>query len=133
GRVRGGGGEGGGGGGVGGGVGEHEVQHGNAEQRQKHEEAPVPPAPLKVPVGRVNLVVLDGVLQFVGHVADREEVDQGGDEGDHHEHDGRQHVDAEADLEGGAARLAAVDSRPGHVPLPALFQFVVTALGVERL
>ena len=76
---------------------EDQVEHREAEQRQEHEEPAEAAAALQMAV-RCGLRDPRRFLQLVGHVADREEMDQRGDERDHHEHDGGQHVDAEAEL-----------------------------------
>ena len=80
-------------------VGEDEVEHREAEQRQEQEEAAESAAPLQMAVLGVDLVVLDVRLQLLAHVADREKVDQRGDERHHDEHERRQPVDGEAELQ----------------------------------
>ena len=55
------------------------------EQHGAHEE---------VQVGEISPVTL-----LVGHVADRVDVDQEADEGDHEEHDGRERVEQEGDVD----------------------------------
>ena len=62
----------------------------------------VPVTPL-----RGDVVVLDDLLLFLAHVAGREDVNQRGHERDHHEHDGRQMIDAIADRQNRAVTRIA--------------------------
>ena len=79
--------------------GDHDPEHREAEQRQGLEEPRVAARPVEVAApGEVHLVVGD-VVEFVVHVARRVDVDAGGDERDHHEHQHGQGVDVPADGE----------------------------------
>ncbi len=102
------------------------IEKQNSDRNMK--KRPKRPAAVEMAVGGVDLVILDGRLQFVGHVADREEMDERGDDRDHHEHQRREHVDAVADEEpraglGGGRRAAVLrvrhDAGPQHPAAPA--------------
>ncbi len=67
----------------------------------------------------VDLMVLDRLLQLFTHVADGEYMDQGGDERHHHEHEGGEAVDAEAELQGRAAPGVVGDSGEDAQPVGA--------------
>src|SRR5262249_30910711 len=56
-------------------VGQNQIEHGEAEERKVHEEPAKTAASLQMPPGRMNLVVFDGFLQFLPHVADGKEMD----------------------------------------------------------
>ena len=78
---------------------QQQIEHRKAKQRQVKEEPSKPPAAVQMPFCRVNVMIGDVLLQFVSHVAHRKDVDQGGDERHHHKHQGREHVDAEAQIQ----------------------------------
>ena len=84
------------------------------------------------PLGRLfvhdRLVVLDELLRLVGHVAEREEVDERRDERHHGEHGGGEMVDAVAEFELHAGAFVVVgadagrrrESRPGDAARPGV-------------
>ena len=77
----------------------HDAEHREAEQRQRLKKPVEPPRAVEMAaVGEVDLVVGD-VVQFIVHVARRVDMDAGGNERDHHEHQHRQRVDVPADRE----------------------------------
>ncbi len=68
-------------------VGQHQIEHRKAKERQEHEESAESPPTLQVPCFCMNLMILDHRRQLIAHVADREQVNQGGNERHHEEHD----------------------------------------------
>ena len=98
------------------------IEKQNSDRNMKNR--PKRPRRCRWPSLGVDLVVLDHRLQLVAHVADREEVDERGDERHHQEHDGGQAVDAVAELQdGGRARgratPAGCDRSPGRCDRPS--------------
>src|SRR6202171_2225855 len=65
---------------------------------------------MKMAMTGVDLVIFYRGLELIVHVTHGKEMDERGDEGHHHEHDGRQHIDAISH---------AQESRSVRVLLPA--------------
>src|SRR5262249_59953840 len=93
------------------------------------EGAERPPPPI-VPVLDVDLMILDVDLLLLGHVADREEMDKGGDKRHHQEHDAAEVIDLEANLKREALPcIAWCQPNPVDVAGPVRLQLLDLLLG----
>src|SRR5205823_8135355 len=80
-------------------IGQDQIEHRETKQGQKQEEPPEAAPPVQMAVLGGDLVVFHNRRELVGHVADRKQVDDRGNEGHHQEHDGGQAIDAIAETQ----------------------------------